>query len=174
MFEIRKIEMAVPRRNFSARLSASIDRMETNSSLKFGRGVVNNPAVERQTDLYGTRFAVDMPITGSNGNTEIVPGWIIDPDASTPRLTSAYIRSRKKIKKVSDQDSRAILNDILKSVGEGATLLRKAIAAPEQSVQGRRIRALFRTGSCCAHCGCARTGIARRCGWRSYARAHSA
>jgi hypothetical protein len=101
------------------------------------QGVVNNPAVERQTDLYGTRFAVDMPITSSNRNTEIVrTGWIIDPDSSTPRLTSAYIRGRKKIKKVSGQDSRFILNDIVKSVGEAVALLPKAIAAPEQSFQG--------------------------------------
>ena len=60
---------------------------------KIQDGVRTNPAVMGDTTKYGQLFTVDMPITGPNGNTAIVrTGWIIDAGATTPRLTTAYVK----------------------------------------------------------------------------------
>ena len=39
---------------------------------KIQDGVFTNPAVLGKADQFGQRFTVGMPITGPNGNTEIV------------------------------------------------------------------------------------------------------
>ena len=64
------------------------------------KGVLDNAANEGVTDEHGKRFDVDIPVTGPNGNTETVrTGWIFDPGSTAPRLSTAFIRSRRKIKK---------------------------------------------------------------------------
>jgi hypothetical protein len=60
---------------------------------KIQEGVRTNPAVLGKADQFGQRFTVDMPITGSNGNTVTVrTGWIFDPGSTTPRLTTLYVK----------------------------------------------------------------------------------
>ena len=57
------------------------------------QGVRTNPAVLGKVDQFGQRFTVDMPNTGPNGNTvKVRTGWILDPGATTPRLTTTYVK----------------------------------------------------------------------------------
>jgi hypothetical protein len=44
-------------------------------------------------DQYGHRFAVDIPITGPNGNTAFVRvGWILEPGSDVPRMTTIFVK----------------------------------------------------------------------------------
>jgi len=53
----------------------------------------NSEAILGVKDQYGQRFTVDMQITGPNGNTATVrTGWIIDPGAEIPRMTTIYVK----------------------------------------------------------------------------------
>lgn len=55
-------------------------------------GVKNNPVKMLSSDKYGQRMAVEMPITGPNGQTAIVrTGWIYDAGSSVPGLTTIYV-----------------------------------------------------------------------------------
>lgn len=55
-------------------------------------GVKNNPVKMLSSDKYGQRMAIEMPITGPNGQTAIVrTGWIYDAGSSVPRLTTIYV-----------------------------------------------------------------------------------
>lgn len=55
-------------------------------------GVKNNPVKMLSSDKYGQRMAVEMPITGPNGQTAIVrTGWIYDAGSSVSGLTTIYV-----------------------------------------------------------------------------------
>lgn len=59
---------------------------------KVQNGVKNNPVKMLSSDKYGQRMAIEMPITGPNGQTAIVrTGWIYDTGSSVPRLTTIYV-----------------------------------------------------------------------------------
>ena len=54
--------------------------------------VSNYKAEICESDQYGQRYAVLMPITGVNGNTATVhTGWIIDNGKTIPQLVTVYI-----------------------------------------------------------------------------------
>lgn len=56
-------------------------------------GVLSAPAKVLQTNNYGQTMAVDMPILGINGETEIVrTGWMYETDALVPRLTTIFVK----------------------------------------------------------------------------------
>jgi filamentous hemagglutinin len=56
-------------------------------------GVVNTPASPGVVDEFGSRFRVDIPVTGANGNTATVrTAFIYDPGSSVPRLVTAYVK----------------------------------------------------------------------------------
>jgi hypothetical protein len=60
---------------------------------KVQAGVVSNPAKLLGSDNFGQRMAVEMPITGINGNTAIVrTGWMYDAGSSVPRLTTIFVK----------------------------------------------------------------------------------
>ncbi len=45
---------------------------------------------------FGVKYTVDVKILGNNGKTAIVrTGWIVERGGSDPRLTSAYVLTRK-------------------------------------------------------------------------------
>ncbi len=44
------------------------------------------------TDAYGTRYTVDMPITGPAGQAIIRTGWIIETGHTVPRLVTAFVK----------------------------------------------------------------------------------
>ena len=56
-------------------------------------GVVNTPASPGVIDEFGSRFRVDIPVTGANGSTATVrTAFIYDPGSSVPRLVTAYVK----------------------------------------------------------------------------------
>ncbi|MGH9267790.1 MAG: DUF6883 domain-containing protein [Acidimicrobiales bacterium] len=53
---------------------------------------MENTPVPGVVDKFGTRFTVDIPVTGPAGSGAVRTGWIYDPGSLTPRLTTAYPR----------------------------------------------------------------------------------
>jgi hypothetical protein len=68
----------------------------TNSNVLASRvqeGILNAPAKVLDANQHGQRMAVDMPILGVNGETVIVrSGWIYEPDAAVPRMTTIFVK----------------------------------------------------------------------------------
>jgi filamentous hemagglutinin len=57
------------------------------------QGVTENVAVPGVVDQHGTRFTVDIPVTGPNGNTAMVrTGFIYVPGSNVPHLTTLYVK----------------------------------------------------------------------------------
>lgn len=56
------------------------------------KGVMEQPPIPGKVDQYGSRFTVDIPVTGPKGSGLVRTGWIVDPGSVTPRLTTAYPR----------------------------------------------------------------------------------
>ncbi|MEM9997476.1 MAG: DUF6883 domain-containing protein [Bacteroidota bacterium] len=44
-----------------------------------------------RTDEYGTRYTVDLPLTGPGGDAVVRTGWIIRTGEDFPRLTTLYV-----------------------------------------------------------------------------------
>jgi filamentous hemagglutinin len=60
-------------------------------------GIETTPAQPRGIDSFGSHFRVDLGLTGPNGRFAIVrTNWIYDPGSSIPRLTSAFVRRRRR------------------------------------------------------------------------------
>lgn len=56
-------------------------------------GILTAPAKVLDANQHGQRMAVDMPILGANGETVIVrSGWIYEPDAAVPRMTTIFVK----------------------------------------------------------------------------------
>jgi hypothetical protein len=68
----------------------------TNSDVLASRireSILTTPAKVLEANQYGQRMAVDMPILGINGETVIVrSGWIYEPDAVVPRMTTIFVK----------------------------------------------------------------------------------
>jgi hypothetical protein len=55
-------------------------------------GVSENAPMAGQIDRYGSRFTVDIPVTGPNGSAIVRTGWIYDPGSTVPRLVTLYVK----------------------------------------------------------------------------------
>lgn len=55
-------------------------------------GILSNPAIKGTLDGYGARYTVDVLVTGPRGQAIVRTGWIVDPGADIPRLTTAFVR----------------------------------------------------------------------------------
>jgi len=55
-------------------------------------GVMNSTPIPGTVDKWGSRFTVDIRVTGPNGSGVVRTGWIYDPGSLTPRLATAYVR----------------------------------------------------------------------------------
>jgi uncharacterized membrane protein YuzA (DUF378 family) len=55
-------------------------------------GVRTSPAILGRVDEFGTRYTVDIPVTGPAGSGIVRTGWIIDAAGGPPRLTTALVR----------------------------------------------------------------------------------
>jgi hypothetical protein len=55
-------------------------------------GITSQPPVTGVADRYGQRYTVDIPVTGPRGSAIVRTGWIYDPGASAPRLTTLFVR----------------------------------------------------------------------------------
>lgn len=54
------------------------------------KGVMENTPVPSVVDKFGTRFTVDIPVSGPTGSGIVRTGWIYTPGSLTPRLTTAF------------------------------------------------------------------------------------
>lgn len=68
---------------------------------KLIENIVNNindfEAERKAKTVYGEQFQIPMELTGENGKTALVmTGWIVDAETDEVRLTSIYIKKRKK------------------------------------------------------------------------------
>ncbi|MBW4568822.1 MAG: hypothetical protein KME31_12580 [Tolypothrix carrinoi HA7290-LM1] len=53
-------------------------------------------ALKGRADEHGQRYTVDLDITGTQGQREIVrTGWIVELDSDAARLVTLYVRRRK-------------------------------------------------------------------------------
>jgi filamentous hemagglutinin len=55
-------------------------------------GILSCPAVRGLTDAFGTRYIVDMPMTGPAGRAVVRTGWIVEIGMTTPRLVTLYVK----------------------------------------------------------------------------------
>jgi hypothetical protein len=55
-------------------------------------GVRTNKAIPGKIDQYGSRFTVDIPVTGPSGNGIVRTGWILKPGSTTPNLTTLFVK----------------------------------------------------------------------------------
>ena len=55
-------------------------------------GVANNPFTPGKIDRFGTRFTVDIPMTGPGGSATVRTGWIYKTGSDTPELATLFVR----------------------------------------------------------------------------------
>jgi filamentous hemagglutinin len=57
------------------------------------QGVTKNPGTPGVVDQFGSRFTVDIPVTGQNGNKAVVrTGFIYTPGSNVPNLTTLFVK----------------------------------------------------------------------------------
>ncbi len=56
------------------------------------KGVMNNTPVAGKVDKYGSRFTVDIPVTGPAGSGIVRTGWILKPGSNTPEMTTLFVK----------------------------------------------------------------------------------
>ena len=55
-------------------------------------GVMENTPIPGKVDKWGTRFTVDIPVTGPAGSGVVRTGWIYTPGSTTPSLNTLMVR----------------------------------------------------------------------------------
>jgi hypothetical protein len=55
-------------------------------------GVANQSPVAGLVDKYGSRFTVDIPVTGPKGNGVVRTGWIFKGESEVPELTTLFVK----------------------------------------------------------------------------------
>ncbi|QJB56884.1 DUF6883 domain-containing protein [Pseudodesulfovibrio sp. zrk46] len=55
-------------------------------------GVKNNIAISGKVNEYGSRFTVDIPVTGPKGTGVVRTGWIYEPGSNVPKLTTLFVK----------------------------------------------------------------------------------
>jgi filamentous hemagglutinin len=58
------------------------------------RGLPENTPIPGAIDKFGTRFAVDIPVTGPGGTAVVRTAWIYRPGSLVPELTSLYVKPK--------------------------------------------------------------------------------
>lgn len=56
------------------------------------QGIMNNTPISGKVDQFGTRFTVDIPVTGPVGSGTVRSGWIYKPGSNVPELTTIYVK----------------------------------------------------------------------------------
>ncbi len=80
---------------FKAALGYTVDNVDDLIS-NIRNNIKNFSAVEKSDNGYGKRYEIIMTLTGENGKkANIKTAWIIDNETNAPRLTSAYVTSKK-------------------------------------------------------------------------------
>ena len=55
-------------------------------------GVTKNTPSPGKVDEHGTRFSVDIPVTGPKGTAVVRTAWIYTPGSTTPRLVTLLVK----------------------------------------------------------------------------------
>lgn len=55
-------------------------------------GVMNVTPIHGKVDSFGSRFTVDIPVTGPGGSATVRTGWILRPGSTTPSMTTLFVR----------------------------------------------------------------------------------
>lgn len=59
-------------------------------------GIRSTTALPRKVDEHGSRFTVDLALTGPTGRSAVLrTNWIYGPNETAPRMTSAFVRRRR-------------------------------------------------------------------------------
>ena len=56
------------------------------------QGVAHHPPVPGTVDKFGSRFTVDIPVAGPNGNGVVRTGWIFKGESEVPELTTLFVK----------------------------------------------------------------------------------
>jgi hypothetical protein len=56
------------------------------------KGIMENSPVPGKVDDFGTRYTIDVPVTGPNGSATVRTGWIFKPGSTTPELTTLFVK----------------------------------------------------------------------------------
>ncbi len=56
------------------------------------QGVMSNTAQVGKVDRFGTRYTVDIPVTGPSGSGVVRTGWIYKGSSDTPELATLFVR----------------------------------------------------------------------------------
>ena len=56
------------------------------------KGVMNVTPIAGKSDKFGTRFTLDIPVTGPLGSGTVRTGWIYKPGSNTPELTTLFVK----------------------------------------------------------------------------------
>ncbi|WP_420998529.1 DUF6883 domain-containing protein [Cupriavidus sp. 30B13] len=56
------------------------------------QGVMSNTPIAGKVDQFGSRFTVDIPVTGPIGNGTFRSGWIYKPGSNVPELTTIFVK----------------------------------------------------------------------------------
>ncbi|NQZ12819.1 MAG: RHS repeat-associated core domain-containing protein, partial [Algicola sp.] len=93
------LNLSHPKGGHKARVFNSIlgITIENSSSLtsQLLKGVMKNSATLKGTTKYGTQYQVMIPVRGPKGIANVTTGWIVKVGENFPRLTSAYIDTKK-------------------------------------------------------------------------------
>ncbi|WP_454733427.1 MULTISPECIES: DUF6883 domain-containing protein [Cupriavidus] len=56
------------------------------------QGVMGNTPIPGKIDQFGSRFTVDIPVTGPTGSGTVWSGWIYKPGSNVPELTTIFVK----------------------------------------------------------------------------------
>ncbi|MEM6559776.1 MAG: DUF6883 domain-containing protein [Myxococcota bacterium] len=56
------------------------------------KGVRSNTPVAGKVDRFGSRFTVDIEVTGPSGSATVRTGWILRPGSDAPALTTLFVK----------------------------------------------------------------------------------
>lgn len=55
-------------------------------------GVMNNTPIAGKVDKFGSRFTVDIPVTGPAGSATVRTGWIYKTGSDVPEMTTLFVK----------------------------------------------------------------------------------
>lgn len=56
------------------------------------RGVMSNTPVPGKINKFGTRYTVDIPVSGPKGSAIVRTWWIYRPGSQVPELTTLFVK----------------------------------------------------------------------------------
>ena len=56
------------------------------------QGVMNNTPIAGKVDQFGSRFTVDIPVTGPAGSGVVRSGWIYKTGSNVPEMTTIFVK----------------------------------------------------------------------------------